>query len=105
MNLFSKGNSYLIVSIGKFLSQLYIFTQPRRAISSRHFFQKLNPSKVVLRTNTYRAENLITYPRRVIKANRSKSIIRPSKVHSILVVSKYSDVISCKFKAVKFTIE
>ena len=95
-----------------------------------------------MRTNTCRAENLITYPRRVIRANRSESIVRSSEVHSTLVVSKRevlitlevrdyatpvvcknsltdfssisnptlivskcSDVISCKFKAVKFTIK
>ncbi len=64
------------------------------------------------------------YPRRVVRANRSESIVRPSEVHSTLevrkqemlvtpevrdyvtlVVSKYSNVIPCKFKAVKFTIE
>ncbi len=83
-------------------------------------------------------ENLVTHPRRVVKANRS--IVRPSEVHSILevkqrevlvtpevrdyttpvvcknsltdfssnptlVVNKCSDVIPCKFKVVKFTIE
>src|SRR6266540_4580259 len=139
-NLFSKGNSCPVVSIGKFPSQLYIITQPRRAISRRRLFQKLNPSRVVLRTNTCRAENLVTHPRRVVRANRSECIIRPSEVHSTLVVkkrevlvtpevkdyatpvvcknsltnvssnptlvvSKCSDVIPCKFKAVKFMIE
>ncbi len=84
--------------------------------------------------------NLITQPRRVVRANRSERIVRPSEVHSTLevrqrevlvtpedrdyatpvvdrnsrtnfssnptlVVSKCNDVISCKFKAVKFTIE
>ncbi len=140
MNLFSKGNSYPVVSIGKFPSQLYVATQTRRSISSRRLFQRLNPSQVVLRTNTCRAENLVTHPRRVVKATRSESIVRPSEVHSTLAVkqrevlvipevrdyatpvvcknsltdfssnqtlvgSKCSDVISCKFKAVKFTIE
>src|SRR6266540_1503921 len=140
MNLFSKGNFYPVVSIGKFPSQLYVTTQTRRAISSRRLFQRLNPSRIVLRTNTYRAENLVTHPRRVVKTNRSESIVRPSEVHSTLeikqrgelvtpevrdyatpvvcensltdfssnptlVVSKCSDVIPCKFKAVKFTIE
>src|SRR6266540_4413911 len=139
-NLFLKGNSYPVDSIGKFSSQLYITTQPRRAISSRRFFQRFNPGRVVLRTNTCRAENLVTHPRRVVKANRSESIVRPSEVHSTLEVkqreelvtpevrdyatsvvckhsltdfssnstlvrSKCSDVIPCKFKAVKFTIE
>ncbi len=87
-------------------------------------------------------ENLVTHPRRVVRANRSESIVRPSEVHSTLevrkrevlvtpevrdyatpvvcknsltnfrsesnptlVVSKCSDVIPCKFKAVKFTLE
>ncbi len=82
------------------------------------------------------------HPRRVVRANHSKSIVRPNEVHSTLVVrkwevlvtpevrdyatsivcknsltdfsnvsnptlvvSKCNDVISCKFKAVKFTIE
>ena len=95
-----------------------------------------------MRTNTYKTKNLVTHPRRVVRANRSDSIIRPSEVHSTLivskrevlitpevrdyatpvvcknsltdfssvsnltlVVSKCSDVIPCKFKAVKFTIE
>ncbi len=142
MNLFSKGNSSPVDSIGKFPSQLYITTQPRRAISSRRLFQRLNPRRVVLRYNTCRAENLVTHPRRVVRANHSKSIERPSEVHSTpevrqrevlvtpkvrdyatlvvcknsltdlssesnptLIVSKCSDVIPCKFKAVKFTIE
>src|SRR6266498_1243654 len=140
MNLFSKGNSYPVDSIGKFPSQLYVTTQTQRAISSRRLFQRLNPSRVVLRTNTCRAENLVTHPRRVVRANRSESIVRPSEVHSTLVVkkrevlvipevkdyvtpvvcknslinfssnptlvvSKCSDVIPCKFKAVKFMIE
>ena len=88
MNLFSKGNSYPVVSIGKFPSQLYVTTQTRRAISSRRLFQRLNPSRVVLRTNTCRAENLVTHPRRVVRANRSDSIVRPSEVHSTLEVRK-----------------
>ncbi len=82
------------------------------------------------------------HPRRVVRANYSESIVRPSEVHSTLVVrkrevlitpevrdyatpvicknsltdfssvsnptlvvSKCSDIIPCKFKAVKFTIE
>ncbi len=82
------------------------------------------------------------HPRRVVRANRSESIVRPSEVHSTLIVrkqevlvisevrdyatpvvcknsltdfskvsnptlviSKCSDVIPCKFKAVKFTIK
>jgi len=126
-----------VVSISKFLSQLYITTQPRRAISSWRLFQRFNPSRVVLRTNTCRAENLITHLRRVVRANRN---INPSEVHSTsivsqrevlvipevrdyvtlvvcqnsltnfssisiptLIVSKCSNIIPCKFKAVKFT--
>ena len=87
-------------------------------------------------------KNLVTYSRRVVRANHSKSIVRSSEVHSTLevskwevlvtpedrdyatpvvcksslidfssernltlVISKCSDVIPCKFKAVKFTIE
>src|SRR6266540_7009091 len=83
-NLFSKGNSCPVDSIGKFPSQLYVTTQPRRAISSRRLFQRLNPSRVVLRMNTYRAENLVTHPRRVVRANHSESIVRPSEVYSTL---------------------
>ncbi len=82
------------------------------------------------------------HPRRVVRANCSESIVRPSEVHSTLivrkwevlvtlevrdyatpvvyknsltnfssvsnptfVVSKYSDIISCKFKVVKFMIK
>src|SRR6266508_3425278 len=140
MNLFSKGNSYPVVSIGKFPSQLYVTTKTRRALSSRRLFQRLNSSRIVLRINTCRAENLVTHSRRVVKANRSESIVRSSEVHSTLkvtkrevlvtpevrdyatpvvcknsltdfssnqtfVVSKCNDVIPCKFKAVKFTIE
>ena len=141
-NLFSKGNSYPVVNISKFSSQLYVTTQSKRAISSRCLFQRLNPSRIVLRTNTCRAENLVTHPRRVVRANRNEDIVRPSEVHSTfevrqrevlvtpdiknyatpvdcknsltdfssvsnptLVVSKCSDVIPCKFKAVKFTIK
>ena len=96
----------------------------------------------MLRYNTCRAENLVTHPRRVVRANHSEDIVRPSEVHSTpqvrqrevlvtpevrdyatlvvcknsltdlsskskptLVVSKCSDVIPCKFKTVKFTIE
>src|SRR6266498_3483594 len=142
MNLFSKGNSCPVDSIGKFLSQLYVTTQLQRVISSRRLFQRLNPSRVVLRYNTYRVENLVTHPRRVVRANRSERIERLSEVHSTLevkqrevlvipkvrnyatpvvcknsltdfssesnptfVVRKYSDVIPCKFKALKFTIK
>ena len=87
-------------------------------------------------------ENLVTHPRRVVRANRSEDIVRLSEVHSTLevrqrevlvtpevkdyatpvvcknsltdfrsesnptfVISKCSDVIPCKFKAVKFMLE
>src|SRR6266542_2916791 len=142
MILFSKGNSQSIVSIGKFLSQLYITTQLRRAISSQYLFQRLNLSRVVLRTNTCRVKTSCYALRRVVRANHSESLIRSSKVHLILVsgkhemyitpevkdyatpvvcknsltdfssennptliVSKCSDVIPYKFKAVRFTIK
>ncbi len=142
MNLFLKGNSHPVVSISKFLSQLYVTIQPRKAINSQRLFQKLNSNRIILRTNTYRAEISCYAPRRVIRANRNESIVRLSKVCSILisrkcevyiipevkdyatpvvcknslinfssisnltlVVSKYSDVILSKFKAIKFTIE
>src|SRR6266540_3688974 len=86
MNLFSKDNSYPVDSIGKFLSQLYVTTQSRRAISNRRLFQRLNPSRVILRTNTCRVANLVTHSRKVVRANRSESIVRPSEVHSTLEV-------------------
>ncbi len=86
MNLFSKGSSHQIVSIGKFLSQLYITIQPRRAISSRRLFQRLNPSQVVLRTNTCRVEISCYVFRRVVRVNHSKVIVRLSEVHSTLVI-------------------
>ena len=87
-------------------------------------------------------ENLVTHPRRVVRANRKESIEKSSEVYSIpvvskrevlvtskvrdyttpvvcknsltnfssksnptLIVSKSSDIIPCKFKAVKFTIK
>ncbi len=120
---------------------MYAINRPRRSSQRRRLWQQLNPRRVVLRYNTCRAENLVTHPRRVVRANRSESITRPSEVHSTLVedqrevlvtpkvrdyatpvvckdsltnfssskrtleVSKCSDVIPCKFKAVKFTIE
>ncbi len=141
MNLFSKNNSYPIISIGKFLNQLYIIIQPWRTISSWRLFQRLNSSRVILRTNTYKAEISCYIPRRVVRANRRDSIVSPSKVHSILIsrkcevhvtpevkdyvisvtcknsltnfssvsnptliISKCSDVIPSKFKAIKFTL-
>ncbi len=119
---------------------MYAINRPRRSSQRKRLWQQLNPRRVVLRYNTCRAENLVTHPRRVVRANRSESIVRPSEVHSTLVVgqrevlvtpevrdyatpvvcknsltdfssnptlavSKCSDVIPCKFKAVKFTIE
>jgi len=144
MNLFLKGNSFpLIVSIRQFSNQLYIITQSRRVISNQYLFQRLNPSQVVLRINTCRAETFCYTLKRVVKANRSESIIRSSEIHSILirkvkcevhvipevknyttpivcknsltdfsnvsnptlVISKCSNIIPYKFKAVKFTLE
>ena len=110
---------------------MYAINHPRRSSQRKRLWQQLNLRRVVLRYNTCRAENLVTHPRRVVRANRSESIIRLSEVHLILkvrnyatlidcknslidfssvnnptlVVSKCSDVIPCKFKAVKFTIE
>ena len=119
---------------------MYAINCPRRSSQRKRLWQQLNLKRVVLRYNTCRAENLVTHPRRVVRANRSESIVRPSEVHltlvveqrevlvtpevrdyatpvvcknsltdfssnPTLVVSKCSDVIPCKFKAVKFTIE
>jgi len=120
---------------------VYAINRPRRSSQRRRLWQQLNPRRVVLRYNTCRAENLVTHPRRVVRANRSESSVRPSEVHSTLedrqrevlaipevsdyatpvvrqnsltdfsssnptlVVVKCSDVIPCKFKAVKFTIK
>src|SRR6266542_1032085 len=102
MNLFLKGNSFpLIVSIRQFSNQLYIITQSRRVISNQYLFQRLNPSQVVLRINTCRAETFCYTLKRVVKANRSESIIS----NPTLVISKCSNIIPYKFKAVKFTLE
>ncbi len=121
---------------------MYTINYSRRSSQRKRFWQQLNLRRVILRYNTCRAENLVTHPRRVVRANRSNSIERPNEVHSTLVVSKRevlvtpevrdyttpvvcknsltdfssvsnptlivskcSDVIPCKFKAVKFTIE
>ncbi len=120
---------------------MYAINRPRRSSQRRCLWQQLNPRRVVLRYHTCRAENLVTHPRRVVRANRNEDIVRPSEVHSTLevsqrevliipevrdyatpvvcknsltdfcssnptlVVSKCSDVIPCRFKAVKFTIE
>ncbi len=122
-------------------NKVYAITRPRRSSQRKRLWQQLNPRRVVLRYNTCRAENIVTHPRRVVRTNRSESIVRSSEVHSTLVreqrevlvtpdirdyatpvvckenltnfssrnptlvVSQYSDVIPCKFKAVKFTIE
>ncbi len=78
MNLFLKGNFYLVIIIGKFSSQLYITIQPKRAISSQYFFQRLNFSRVILCINTCRIKNFCYTSRRVVRANSSH------KVHAIL---------------------
>ena len=88
MNLFSKGNSFPIISIGKFLSQLYVTILSRRAISSRRFFQRLNPRQVVLRIDTCRVKTFCYASRRVVRANHSESIVRPSEVRSTLISKK-----------------
>ncbi len=97
-NLFSKGSSIPVVSIGKFLSQLYVITQLRRAISSWHLFQRFNLSQVVLKTNTYKAKTSYYASRRVVRANRSEDIIRLSEVHSILVSRKCEVHVTPKVK-------
>ena len=121
---------------------MYAINHPRRSSQWKRLWQQLNLRRVVLRYNTCRAENLVTHPRRVVRANRSEDIVRPSEVHSTpedskrevlvtpevkdyttpvvcknslidfrsesnltLIVSKCSDLIPCKFKVVKFTIE
>ena len=120
---------------------MYAINRPRQSSQRKRLWQQLNPRRVVLRYNTCRAENLVTQPRRIVRANRSESIVRPSEVHSTLevrkrevlitpedsdyatpvvcknsltdfssnnptlIVRKCSDIIPCKFKAVKFTIE
>ena len=88
MNLFSKSSSYLVISIGKFSNQLYIITQSKKAINSWCLFQRLNPSKVILRINTYRAEISCYTLKRVVKANCNESIVRPSEVCLTLVNKK-----------------
>ncbi len=120
---------------------MYAINYPKRSSQRKRLWQQLNPRRVILRYNTYRAENLVTHPRRVVRTNRRESLVVPSEVHSTLVVEqrevlvtpevrdyatpvvcetslikrsssnptlvvrKCSDVIPCKFKAVKFTIE
>ncbi len=112
---------------------MYAINRSRRSSQRKRLWQQLNPRRVVLRYNTCRSENLVTQSRRVVRANRRESITVPSEVHSTLVVeqrevlvtpevrdyatpvvcssnptlvvSKCSDIIPCKFKVVKFTIE
>src|SRR6266511_1097052 len=67
------------------VSKVYAINCPRRSSQRRRLWQQLNPRRVVLRYNTCRAENLVTHPRRVVRANRSESIARSSEVHSTLV--------------------
>ncbi len=67
---------------------MYAINRPRQSRQRKHLWQQLNPRRVVLRYNTCRAENLVTHPKRVVRANRSESIVRPSEVHSILEVRK-----------------
>ncbi len=98
MNLFSKDSSHLVINIDKFLSQLYITTQSRRAISNWYLFQRLNPNRIILRTNTCRAKISYYAPRRVIRANYSKSIIRLSEVCLILINRKREVHITPKVK-------
>ncbi len=64
---------------------MYTINHSRWSIQRKRLWQQLNPRRVVLRYNICRAENLVTYPRRVVRANRIESIIRPSEVHSNLV--------------------
>ncbi len=92
-NLFSKGNSYPVVSIGEFPKQLYVTTLIRGAGSHRRLCRRLNQRRIIVRHNTYRAENLVTQSRGVVRANRSESIVRPSEVHSSLEVSEKREVL------------
>ncbi len=105
MNLFLKGNSYPVVSIGKFSSQLYVITQSRRVINSQCLFQRLNLSRVILRTNTYKAENSYYAPRRVVRAksNEMYSIsVRVSKneVYVTLKIKEYITSVIYKSKLI-----
>ncbi len=78
---------------------MYITTQPQRAISSRHLFQRLNPSRVVLGTNTFRVETSCYTPKRVIRANYSEVIVRLSEVRSTFVSEvKYEVHVTSKVK-------
>src|SRR6266542_2031440 len=60
----------------------------RRSSQRRRLWQQLNLKRVVLRYNTCRVENLVTHPRRVVRVNSSKSIVKPNEMHSTLVVRK-----------------
>src|SRR6266536_1579900 len=85
MNLFSKGSLTPVIE-GTF--KLYEINRKCRSSQKKRLWQQLNSRRVVLRYNTCRTENLVTHPRRVIRANRSESIRRPSEVHSTLEVRK-----------------
>jgi len=124
MNLFLKGNSPSVVTIRKFLSQLYITIQFRRAISSWHFFQRLNFSRVVLCTNICKIEKSCYISKKVVRVNSNKEYVTlkvkisheihitpvvkssltksSSVVKPTFIVVKYNKVIFYKFKIVKF---
>ncbi len=93
---------------------MYAINRSRRSSQRKRLWQQLNPRRVVLRYNTCRAENLVTYPRRVVRANRSKDIVRPSEVHStpqvrqreVLVtpeVRNYATPVVCKNSLTDFS--
>ncbi len=92
---------------------MYITIQFKRAISSWHLFQKLNPNRVVLYTNICKKKSFCYTSRRVIEANWSEDYLTSVKKRSLtkcknevlsLVIVKYSEVIFLKFKVIKFTI-
>jgi len=83
-----KDSSYLVISIDKFSNQLYITIQSKRVISNQHFFQKLNLSRVILKTNTCRMETSYYIFRRVVRTNHNKVPVRLSEVHLILISKK-----------------
>ncbi len=90
MNLFLKSNSYSVITIEKFSNQLYIIIQFRKAISNRYIFQRLNSSRVVLRTNTCRIENSHYTLKKVIKINQSHEVYAISVVkisHEVYITS------------------
>src|SRR6266508_1112316 len=86
MNLFSKGS--LILTLQEKYNKVYAINRSRRKSQHKCLWQQLNPRRVVLRYNTCKAENLVMHSRRVVRANSSESIVRPSEVHSTLVVRK-----------------